>query len=158
MGLTGKFSIVVLVKKCKSSFHRSMSHGSIMPSEFWLVESHGTVTIKVIHVLHHNLGKVKGDRGCVGGPVEPSYLRWVPESWFWSTSSWFKKGDSSISICVAPFEIWKVVVSDDCGIEIFVAIYFWHCLNKWIKNSSRMGSTGIKNGYKIDQKCLLGLR
>ena len=137
IGLTGEFSIVILVEECKSSLRRSMSHGSIMPSKFWLVESHWTVTIKVVHVFHHNLGKVKGDWGCVGGPVEPSYLRWIPESWFWSASSWFKKSNSPISICITPFEIWKVVVSNDCGIQIFVAINFWNGLNSWIKTDPK---------------------
>ena len=110
-----------------------MSHRSIMPGEFWFIESHGTVTIKVFHILDHYLGKIEGDRGCVGSPVKPSYLRWVPKSCFWATLSWFIKSNGSISICVTPFEVWKVVVANDFGIEILIAINFWNSLNNLIK-------------------------
>ena len=132
--LTGEFSIVILVKECECSFHGSMGYGSIMPGEFWLVESHWTVTVKVVHIFNHNLGKVKWDRGCVGGPVEPSYLWWVPESWFWSTSSWFKKCDWSISICIAPFEKWEVIVANDFRINISITVNSWDNLKYPISN------------------------
>ena len=127
--VTGEFFVFVLVEKCKSSLHGSMSHSSIMPGKFGLVESHGTVTIKVFHVFHHNLGEIERYRSCVGGPVKPSYLRWVPEAWFWTTSSWFKESNLSIVVDITPFEEGNVVVTDDSGIQILVTVNFWHSLN-----------------------------
>ena len=109
-----------------------MSHCSVMPGEFGLVEGHWVVAVDVVHIFHHDLSKFQRDWCCVGGPVEPSYLSGVPESWFWSTSSGFKKSNWSIPIGIAPFEVWKVVVTDDISIEVFVAINLWNSLkNRW---------------------------
>ena len=135
--LTGEFSVLVLVKKSKNSFSRGVSHCSVMPCEFGLVEWHWMVTVNVVHVFHHDLREFQGNRSCVGGPVEPSYLSWVPESWFWSTSSGFKKGNWSISISVTPFEIWKVVVTNDGSIKVSVAINTGNCLNFDVKGYNK---------------------
>ena len=48
-----------------------------------------------------------------------------PKARFWSTSSWFKKCDWSISVCIAPFEKWKVIVANDFRINISITVNSW---------------------------------
>ena len=105
-----------------------MGHCSVVPCEFGLVKRHWVVTVNVVHVFHHDLREFQWDWSCVGGPVEPSYLSWIPESCFWTTSSGFEKCNRSISVCIAPFEVWKVVVTNYSCVKVFVTINFWYSL------------------------------
>ena len=98
-----------------------MSQCSVVEGEFEMVQGHRMVTINIVHIFHHNSSHFQWNTCCVRGPVKPADPWWEPKTRFWTASGWFKKGDRSVTICITPFEKWKVVISDDWGIEITIA-------------------------------------